>query len=282
MKIILAFFITSLLLVSQYTDGYAQVYYQEVDDSNLGPKPEDGCHKKERRLIPIVRKPITTDGKTFTTSSAKIYTHKLIYQWTEFVCPDDVTQQLYKVIYGVLTEKGFAPTDNYEYNHQINSHEQDTKQKAISALHQYQADLMIPVGSISYEALDSLNIDINQLDQLEKDLNMQEPSLKELLKYNVKFDLERFDEDGLIGPADGKRSVDYSYFIPNKPQYIEEVKAIDPSYQERHAPQELKRLACDDDCIFIKGTTHQENFLEILYNLSQLEYMSQIHEIIYK
>lgn len=58
----------------------------------------------------------------------------------------------------------------------------------------------------------------------------------------INFDLNAIDEDGLIGPADGKRSVAYEFCIPRDEVKKTEVLAIDPSVKFTASPG---RIRCD-------------------------------------
>ena len=45
----------------------------------------------------------------------------------------------------------------------------------------------------------------------------------------IRFDLEILNEDGLYGPADGLRALDYEFCIPADDTARDEVTSIDPS-----------------------------------------------------
>jgi hypothetical protein len=86
------------------------------------------------------------------------------------------------------------------------------------------------------------------------------------LRQKIAFNLEEIDDDGLIGPPDGKRSVAYIFYIPAERSKQHEVSRIDHSvrfflqqgseeYQcmgEGATQTTLLRLACLDYIVQIK------------------------------
>lgn len=97
----------------------------------------------------------------------------------------------------------------------------------------------------------------------------QEPSARE----KIAFSLERLDEDGLLGPKDGKRALTYEFCIP--PDKVNEVAAIDRTAQFMHAPG---RVGCTGDLLLCLGHTHQPEFRRILHRLAGLAYVREIRE----
>lgn len=77
-----------------------------------------------------------------------------------------------------------------------------------------------------------------------KSISTSMVSEEEALK-KIQFELEEIDENGLIGPADGKRSVAYEFCIPfNKAQRME-VLRIDKSVRFFNGPS--GKVGCDKD-----------------------------------
>ena len=93
----------------------------------------------------------------------------------------------------------------------------------------------------------------------------------------IAFDLDQFDDDGLYGPPDGKRSLDYEFCIPQGERYIEEVQAIDPSVQ--FFQQSTGRIECTQDQILTIGNTHQDDFRLVLMELANLDYVERIQRV---
>ena len=92
----------------------------------------------------------------------------------------------------------------------------------------------------------------------------------------IEFDLNLLDKDGLRGPADGKVAVSYEFSIPDNEVFRAEIRAIDPTVQ--FMPGSRGRIgAGKDECLCI-GSTHQENFKEVLRALSEKSYISRIIE----
>lgn len=93
----------------------------------------------------------------------------------------------------------------------------------------------------------------------------------------ITFDLSALDENGLYGPADGKRSLDYEFCIPTGDTYAEAVSAIDPSAQ--FFPQSRGRIGCGEEQVLTIGNTHQANYQEILMELANLDYVERIQQV---
>ena len=92
----------------------------------------------------------------------------------------------------------------------------------------------------------------------------------------IKFDLEQLDENGLLGPPDGKRALSYEFCIPLKEEYAAEVQSIDSTVTIlQHASG---RIGCSDNEYLCLGNTHQKNYQEVLFKLSRLEYVKKIEE----
>lgn len=92
----------------------------------------------------------------------------------------------------------------------------------------------------------------------------------------VTFDLKQLDDDGLLGPPDGRRSLSYEYCIPDTPQCKAEVKSIDPT--AKFMLGSSGRIGCvKGECLCI-GSTHQKNFRQVLRSLGELRYVKRIDE----
>ena len=96
----------------------------------------------------------------------------------------------------------------------------------------------------------------------------------------VAFDLDRFDEDGLVGPPDGKRAVSYEFCIPPSEECKELVSSIDPTVEFMCGSP--GRIGCyPDECLCI-GSTHQENFRDVLRRIAELPYVEKIDEAVFE
>ena len=89
----------------------------------------------------------------------------------------------------------------------------------------------------------------------------------------INFDLAVISPDGLMGYADSLRSQAYELCIPDRPETLAEVKAIDPSlkfYRSRG------RIGCREDQYLGIGETHQPHWRQILLDLANLDYIDRI------
>lgn len=91
----------------------------------------------------------------------------------------------------------------------------------------------------------------------------------------VEIDLTKLDENGLIGPATGKRTLAYEFLIPKTAACIAAVKAIDPSIRfMRNSRGRLGARA--DQCLCIGET--QKGYRQTLQRLAKLDYVTRIIE----
>lgn len=95
--------------------------------------------------------------------------------------------------------------------------------------------------------------------------------------HKIAFDLSSLDENGLYGPTDGKRSLDYEFCIPAGGAYAQAVSAIDPSAQ--FFPQSRGRIGCGEDEVLTIGNTYQTNHQDILIELANLDYIDRIQQV---
>lgn len=93
----------------------------------------------------------------------------------------------------------------------------------------------------------------------------------------ITFDLEKLDEDGLYGPPDGRRSLDYEFCIPRDAAHGGQVRGIDPSVTLH--PDSPGRIGCTADQVLAIGNTHQPNAVLILMELANLDYIERIDRV---
>ena len=92
----------------------------------------------------------------------------------------------------------------------------------------------------------------------------------------LRFDLNRLDTAGLQGPPDGLRALHYEYCIPDHPEAIAAVRAIDPTLQiQGHSPG---RVGCGADALLCLGHTHQPDHGAVLVRLAQIPFIAEIRE----
>jgi len=90
----------------------------------------------------------------------------------------------------------------------------------------------------------------------------------------IGFDPSELDEQGLEGPPDGKRALDYELCIPAGEQFTAEVGAIDASAQLY--PGARGRIGCGPGQVLVIGNTHQPDFALVLRRLAELPYVERI------
>ena len=93
----------------------------------------------------------------------------------------------------------------------------------------------------------------------------------------IGFDLNQLDENGLIGPPDGKRSVDYEFCIPREENYEAAVLAIDASLV--FYPNSPGRIGCMGDRQLVIGNTQQPNARDVLVELANQDFIEKIEAV---
>jgi hypothetical protein len=91
------------------------------------------------------------------------------------------------------------------------------------------------------------------------------PNVSLHAREKIKFSIEEIDEQGLIGPADGKRLIAYKFSIPADRAKRREVRRIDPSIKFF-----LESDSTQYNCIG-EGATQQ-----VLLKLAGLTYIARI------
>lgn len=92
----------------------------------------------------------------------------------------------------------------------------------------------------------------------------------------IRFDLSRLNDDGLYGPPDGLRALDYEFCIPSGKKHVREIKAIDPSATVY--PRSTGRIGCTSDQSLVIGNTRQPDFRTILKALAAQPYVTRIDQ----
>lgn len=90
----------------------------------------------------------------------------------------------------------------------------------------------------------------------------------------IGFDINALDNDGLMGPADGKVAVSYEFCVPAYNQYLNQVRQIDPSL--KFHKKSKGRIACSKAEWLCIGSTHQEYARDKLQRLAELEFVKRI------
>jgi hypothetical protein len=90
----------------------------------------------------------------------------------------------------------------------------------------------------------------------------------------IAFDLSGIGPDGLEGPSDGRRSVDYEYCVPEQAIYVRQVQTIDPT--AAYHPDVRGRANCKRGEVLMTGNTHHDRWRETLERLAALRYVKRI------
>ncbi len=99
-------------------------------------------------------------------------------------------------------------------------------------------------------------------------------------RSKIRFELYRLDIDGLQGPPDGLRALHYEYCIPDRPEAIRAVIAIDRTLQiQRGSPG---RVGCGADELLCLGHTHQPSHRAVLEQLAGLSFVAEIREAFFE
>ncbi len=94
------------------------------------------------------------------------------------------------------------------------------------------------------------------------------------LSPKISFDINELDKEGLIGPPDGKVALSYEFCIPADNQYVNEIRAIDPSVKIHKKSK--GRVTCSKMEWLCVGDSHQENATVKIQRLAELPYVKRI------
>ncbi|HQO58623.1 MAG TPA: hypothetical protein PLT76_07875 [Candidatus Omnitrophota bacterium] len=92
----------------------------------------------------------------------------------------------------------------------------------------------------------------------------------------ITFDISKCNDEGLSGPPDGLVALSYEFCIPAGNDYIQEVKAIDPTVEIYEGSS--GRIGCSPEEYLCIGNTHQKDFKAVLYRLAALLYVKRIDQ----
>jgi hypothetical protein len=87
----------------------------------------------------------------------------------------------------------------------------------------------------------------------------------------INFNLNDIDENGMIGPLDGKREMAYEFCIPNNKAKRKQVSSIDKSVQFYIGPS--GRIGCEDNQYLCIGSGGKR---ETILKLASLDYIKKI------
>ena len=90
----------------------------------------------------------------------------------------------------------------------------------------------------------------------------------------LNFSLSKLDKKGLVKKRG--TSLAYEFCVPNKAEYLEEIKRIDNTIDIYKSSK--GRIGCGADEILCIGETANKDYKKILIALTNLEYVKQINE----
>ncbi len=101
-----------------------------------------------------------------------------------------------------------------------------------------------------------------------------------LWREKIRFDLHRVNADGLQGESDGLRALHYEYCIPDRPEAMKAVAAIDPTLEiHRGSPG---RIGCYQGTLLCFGHTYQPDYNTVLKRLAMLVFIEEIREYFFE
>jgi hypothetical protein len=95
-------------------------------------------------------------------------------------------------------------------------------------------------------------------------------------QQKITFDFTSLDDEGLYGPPNGKRALSYEFCIPDRKRHRSKVKRIDSTLQ--CMSESPGRIGCGTYGNLCVGSTHQENFMDVLRELAELPYVNRIDQ----
>ena len=92
----------------------------------------------------------------------------------------------------------------------------------------------------------------------------------------IRLNFRQIDSDGLTGPSGGKVAVNYEFCLPAEETYWKKVRKIDPTAQKHTGS--AGRSGCGTGQWLVIGSTHQPEYLRVLYELASLPYVERIEQ----
>ena len=96
----------------------------------------------------------------------------------------------------------------------------------------------------------------------------------------ITFSLDQLNQEGLTGPPDGLRALDYEFCIPGDAAHAAQVRDIDPNL--RIFTHSRGRIGCGPGEYLCVGSTHQPGFRTILRRLANLPYVKRIDQAFFE
>lgn len=93
----------------------------------------------------------------------------------------------------------------------------------------------------------------------------------------IDFDVNALNEDGLMGNRGGLVSVDYQFCFVKGGENEQTIRDLDPSIEINLNPAGVSR--CRSEEALAQGNTQQANHKQILFSLSNLNYVQKIKRV---
>lgn len=106
--------------------------------------------------------------------------------------------------------------------------------------------------------------------------NVRAPRENRVVWKKIGFDIDQLDANGLLGPPDGRVSLDYEFCIPAETRYWQTVQAIDSTAKR---PNSRGRIGCTGKTWLVIGSTHRADYRQTLYRLAELPYVKRIERV---
>lgn len=99
-------------------------------------------------------------------------------------------------------------------------------------------------------------------------------SIPTAVSGKIQLDIGSLNAEGLYGPPDGLRSLDYEFCILAGARYADEVRTIAP--EVRCSAGSRGRVSCTDNQALCLGSTRGDGWKIVLQRLAALEYVERI------
>ena len=96
----------------------------------------------------------------------------------------------------------------------------------------------------------------------------------------ISFNLKQLNEQGLYGPPNALRALQYEFCIPGEPMYEAEVRQLDSTIEIFR--KSSGRIGCTAGEYLCVGSTHQPNFKTVLFTLAKLPYVKRIDQAFFE
>ena len=92
----------------------------------------------------------------------------------------------------------------------------------------------------------------------------------------IGFDLNNFDNEGMLTTGTGKRAIIYEYCIPRARQAVSVISTIDFSAEVK--TDTPGKVNCSAQEVLVQGNSHQDNFKALIVQLARLPFVKRIEQ----